>query len=58
MNDLVSVVIPTFNRYEQLFRAIESALSQTYRNIEVIVVDDNYDNKELRNKIKEKVKKI
>ena len=57
MNDLVSVVIPTFNRYEQLFRAIESALSQTYRNIEVIVVDDNYDNKELRNKIKEKVKK-
>lgn len=56
MNDLVSIVIPTFNRYEQLFKAIESALSQTYKSIEIIVVDDNYNNKELRNKIKEKIK--
>lgn len=56
MNDLVSVVIPTYNRYDQLFRAINSVLSQTYNNIEIIVVDDNYDNEELRNKIKDKLK--
>jgi GT2 family glycosyltransferase len=37
---LVSVVIPTFNRAGIVTRAIESALSQTYGDIEVIVVDD------------------
>lgn len=37
---LVSVVIPTFNRAAIVGRAIESALAQSYRDIEVIVVDD------------------
>jgi glycosyltransferase involved in cell wall biosynthesis len=37
---LVSVVIPTFNRAATVVRAIESVLQQTYRPIEVIVVDD------------------
>jgi glycosyltransferase involved in cell wall biosynthesis len=37
---LVSVVIPTFNRAQLCKKAVESALSQTYREIEVIVVDD------------------
>jgi len=36
----VSVIIPTFNRASMVSRAIGSALSQTYRNIEVVVVDD------------------
>lgn len=39
-NDLVSVVIPTRNRCARLVRAIESVTSQTWRNIEIIVVDD------------------
>ena len=37
---MVSVVIPTYNRAAYLGAAIESALSQTYQPIEVVVVDD------------------
>lgn len=37
---LVSVYIPTWNRLALLRRAIGTAQSQTYRNIELIVVDD------------------
>lgn len=36
----VSVVIPTYQRERWIRRAIESALSQTYGPVEVIVVDD------------------
>jgi glycosyltransferase involved in cell wall biosynthesis len=41
---LVSVVIPTLGRPQQLLRAINSALNQTHRQIEVIVVLDRPDN--------------
>lgn len=37
---LVSVVIPTYNRSSSVRESIESALAQTHREIEVIVVDD------------------
>ncbi len=37
---LVSIVIPVFNGSSYLQEAIESALDQTYPNIEVIVVND------------------
>lgn len=37
---LVSVVLPTFNRAHSLPRAIRSVLGQSYRNLELLVVDD------------------
>jgi len=37
---LFSVIIPVYNRYEQVKRAIDSVLSQTLRDFELIVVDD------------------
>ncbi len=40
-NPLVTVYITTYNRVELLQRALESVINQTYKNIEVFVVDDN-----------------
>ena len=37
---LISVIIPTHNRYDYLINAISSVASQTYNNIELIIVND------------------
>jgi glycosyltransferase involved in cell wall biosynthesis len=36
----VSVIIPTYNRADSVMRAVDSVLQQTYRDFELIVVDD------------------
>lgn len=56
-NPLVSIVIPTYKRSDMVERALISALNQTYKNIEVLVVDDNDPNSEDRLKTKEIMKK-
>ncbi len=40
MTKIVSIIIPTYNRAAEVVEAIESALSQTYSPLEIIVVDD------------------
>lgn len=40
MGDLISVVIPVYNNEKFLRKCIDSIINQTYRNIEVILVND------------------
>lgn len=37
---MISVIIPSYNRAETIRRSMDSVLNQSYRDIEVIVVDD------------------
>jgi glycosyltransferase involved in cell wall biosynthesis len=40
MKSLISVVIPTYNRRRYVREALESAWAQTYRPLEIIIIDD------------------
>ena len=40
---MVSVVVATFRRDQSLYNALESLTTQTYKDFEVVVVDDNAD---------------
>lgn len=57
---MVSIILPTYRQKELMKKAVNSVLSQSYRNIELIIVDDNYDsflkseNEEFFNNLKDK----
>ena len=40
MSDLISVIIPIYNSEKYIRKCVDSILQQTYKNIEVILVDD------------------
>lgn len=54
----VSVILTTYKRPNLLETAIENIKKQTYKNIEIIVVNDNgIENSEFRDKTYESTKK-
>ena len=40
MNKLISIIIPTYNVENYISKGLDSCIKQTYKNIEIIVVDD------------------
>ena len=46
---ILTVIIPTFNRFKYLLNAIESVKKQTYTNLEIIVINDNSTQKDYYN---------
>lgn len=40
MNELISIVVPVYNVEKYLKKSIESIINQTYRNLEIIIIDD------------------
>ena len=55
-NELVTVIITTYKRpYKMLYRAIESVLNQSYKKIELIIVDDSPSEYEERENIKKNI---
>ena len=55
-----SIIIPTFNRSQFITNAINSVLNQTYKNWELVIVDDEStdDTKEIVNNFQKKDKRI
>ena len=40
MSDLISVIIPVYNASQYLDQCIRSIQAQTYKNLEIILIDD------------------
>ncbi|HBF7185783.1 TPA: glycosyltransferase family 2 protein, partial [Clostridioides difficile] len=42
---LISLIMPTLNRYDDIYLLMDSLENQTYKNFELIVVDQNDNSK-------------
>src|SRR5579875_322194 len=40
MHPLISIIIPLYNAEKYIIETIDSALQQSYKNIEIIIIDD------------------
>ena len=59
MNNLISVIIPSYKRVNTLKESILSVCNQTYKNFEIIVVNDcGFDTKFVIDEIKEKFSEV
>lgn len=60
MNDLISIIIPVYKTEKYLVRCVESVVNQTYRHIEIILVDDGSPDKspELCDNLSDKYRNI
>lgn len=45
MNSKVSIIIPCFNEHKFVKKSVDSAIAQTYRNKEIIIIDDGSNNR-------------
>ena len=55
-----SIIIPTFNSLDTIERSVSSVLNQTFKNFEILIIDDGSDikTKKIQNKIFAKNDKI
>lgn len=38
--ELVSIIVPAYNRIDELINTVKSILNQSYKNIEILIIDD------------------
>ena len=58
--ELISVIVPIYNVEQYLEKCIESIISQTYKNLQIILIDDGSNDKsgKICNKYAEKDKRV
>lgn len=59
MDNLVSVIIPSYNRFQFLNNALDSVMDQTYQNFEIIIINDgSTENEYYESSFEERIKLI
>lgn len=59
-DDLISVIVPVYNIEDFIEKCVESIINQTYKNLEIILINDGSKDKsgQICNQLKEKYKNI